>query len=194
MFLPGAAGDGTFWKPVAALFPRHRLKQLVAWPGLGNQPHDTAVSGLEDLVELVLGKLTEPTDLIAQSMGGLVAVKVALAAPDKIRRMVLTATSGGIPVASLGGIDWRPAYREEYPDAVSWITEVCEDLSEQIPSIETPTLLLWGDMDLISPVAAGERLAALLPSASLHVVRGGDHDLARTHAAQIGPIIAEFLQ
>jgi pimeloyl-ACP methyl ester carboxylesterase len=56
-----------------------------------------------------------------------------------------------------------------------------------------PTLLLWGDSDPISPIRVGERLASLLPNAHLHIVQGGDHDLAETHAAAIGPLIDKHL-
>ena len=73
----------------------------------GNEPHDPNVRGLDDLVSMVLAAIDEPADLIAQSMGGLVAVRVALAAPGKVRRLVLAATSGGVRMDDLGVADWR---------------------------------------------------------------------------------------
>ena len=60
--------------------------------------------------------------------------------------------------------------------------------------VAMPALLLWGDCDPISPVRVGERLASLLPNAHLHVVQGGDHDLAETHASVIAPLIDEHLR
>lgn len=39
-------------------------------------------------------------------------------------------------------------------------------LAADIQSITAPTLLLWGDVDPVSPVAVGNRFAALLPTAS----------------------------
>lgn len=193
-FLPGAGGSADFWRPVADLLDAQRRKHFFAWPGLGNEPRDPAVRGLDDLVALVLSGLAEPADLITQSMGGLIAMKVALAAPEKVRRLVLTATSAGVPVSDLGGSNWRPDYRRNFPAAASWITEVDEDLSARLPSITAPSLLLWGDADSISPPAVGHRLLELLPNARLHIVGGGDHDLARTHATDIAPLIEEHLQ
>lgn len=185
VFLPGAVGRADFWRPAAERLRPGREMRFLAWPGLGDEPARPQVRGLEDLVALVLAELSEPADLVAQSMGGLVAIKAALAAPDKVRRLVLTATSGGVPVEDLGGIDWREAYRREYPMAAAWITEAREDLSRRIPSIRAPSLLLWGDRDPISPLAVGERLQALLPEATLQVVQGGGHDLARTHSVEV---------
>ena len=134
-----------------------------------------------------------PVELIAQSMGGLIAIKAALRSPTNIRRLVLTATSGGLPVDNLGGADWRPKYREEFPQAVSWITEHREDLSPSLPAITAPTLLLWGEYDIISPLAVGERLAAVLPNAKLQCIQGGHHDLAVSHPGEVAELITRHL-
>ena len=55
-------------------------------------------------------------------------------------------------------------------------------------------LLLWGDADPISPVAVGERLRDLFPSAELVVVPGGTHDLISERAEDITPHIERHLQ
>ena len=57
-----------------------------------------------------------------------------------------------------------------------------------------PCLLIWGDADAIGPPAVGRELCESLPDARLHIVRGGDHNLAQTHADQIAPLITEHLQ
>ena len=192
-FLPGAGGSASFWRPVADRLDPNRNKRFFSWPGLGNEPHDPSVRGLDDLVSMVLSDLGEPADLIAQSMGGLIAARVALAAPGKIRRLVLTATSAGVPMHAYGATDWRSDYQREFPTAANWITEVNEDLSPALHLIGAPCLLIWGDADAISPPSVGRRLCELLPDARLHIVRGGDHGLARTHADQIAPLITEHL-
>ena len=194
LFLPGAGASAAFWRPVAECLEPGRRMRFFSWPGLGNEPSDPNVRGIGDLVAMVLAELDGPADLIAQSMGGLVAVRVALQVPGKVRRLVLAATSAGVPMAGLGGSDWRADYRRAYPAAASWITEPQEDLSARLGAIAAPTLLLWGDADPISPPAVGRRLLALLPRATLHIVQGGDHDLAETHAAEVAPLIAAHLR
>jgi len=193
LFLPGAGASAHFWRPVSDKLLPERPRRLFAWPGLGDEPPQPNVRGVDDLVSMVLGEMAEPVDLIAQSMGGYVAIKVALAAPERVRRLVLTGTSAGLPMASLGAAEWRHNYRAQHPGAAAWITEVREDLTEQLRTIGAATLLLWGDRDAISPVAVGRRLAELLPRAVLRVALGGDHDFPQTHADLITPWIAEHL-
>jgi pimeloyl-ACP methyl ester carboxylesterase len=44
----------------------------------------------------VVQYIDEPTALIAQSMGGVIAARAALERPDMVTRLVLSVTSGGI--------------------------------------------------------------------------------------------------
>ena len=193
-FLPGAGADPGFWRPVGERLPAAWDKRYFGWPGLGRQPPAPHVRRFDDLVDLVESELDGgPVDLLAQSMGGSVALKLALRRPEAIRRIVLNVASGGIDVASLGGEDWRPAYRQTFPDALGYILEEREDLTARLPSIACPVLLLWGDADPISPVAVGERLNALLPNARLVVLPGGTHDMAQDLAPEIARLVEAHL-
>jgi pimeloyl-ACP methyl ester carboxylesterase len=192
-FLPGAGASPEFWKPVATRLPAAWIKTYFGWPGLGNQPHDPAIKGLDDLVAMVVSRLTTPVDLVAQSMGGVIAARIALTHPQLVRRLVLTATSGGVDMAAFGAGDWRADYRRSFPKAVAWITAPSAAQALPVERIVVPTLLLWGDADPISPVAVGEHLAERLPNARLHVLTGGDHDLAKTRADEVAPLIERHL-
>ncbi|MBW8734684.1 MAG: alpha/beta hydrolase [Asticcacaulis sp.] len=192
-FLPGVGGDPHFWQPVGALLPDHEQVHF-GWPGLGNTPPDPDVNSYEDLIRLVVARFDgRPVDLVAQSMGGALAMAIALRYPDMVRRLVLTVTAGGMDISRLGASDWRPDYRREFPHVADWVVDQRPDVSRHIADIAQPTLLLWGDDDPISPVAVGQYLQSALPDARLHVVMGGQHDLARTHAAKIAPLISDFL-
>jgi poly(3-hydroxyoctanoate) depolymerase len=106
---------------------------------------------------------------------------------------VLSVTSGGIDVASLGAEDWRPRFRESNPRLPIWFIDEREDLSGQLRTITIPVLLLWGDADPISPVAVGRRLAELFPSAELVVFEGGTHDLVHERADEVAAHIDRHL-
>lgn len=55
-----------------------------------------ATQKLYDLQEFVKEKIEDDSILIAQSMGGVLAVGLALKHPQKIKGLVLLATSGGL--------------------------------------------------------------------------------------------------
>jgi pimeloyl-ACP methyl ester carboxylesterase len=193
LFLPGSGGSPDFWRPAADRLPASWPKQHFGWPGLGNQPHDPSIRGMDDLLALVTVHMDEPVDIVAQSMGGVMAIKLALAHPAKVRRLVLTVTSGGVDMEKMGAIDWRPAYRQSCPDAAPWILERSVAQPLPVEKIDVPTLIIFGDADPISPLAVGRHLAGRIPNARLEVIAGGDHDLARTHAAQVAALIADHL-
>lgn len=176
LFLPGASGDTSFWRPLEQRLACRAERLHLGWPGFGDTPPRPGVEGFDDLLALVLEPLDRPCALIAQSMGG-----------------VLAATSGGLPMAELGATDWRAGFRTSLSHLPDWFATETTDLSGLLAEVAAPTLLLWGDADPFSPVAAGERLALLLPDARLHVINGGDHDLGLHHAGRLAPLIDAHL-
>ncbi|MCP9928807.1 alpha/beta fold hydrolase [Cyanobium sp. CH-040] len=193
LFLPGASGNTAHWRPVAERLVHDAGRLHLGWPGFGETPPDPSVRGFDDLLGLVLARLDRPTALIAQSMGGVLALQAALAAPGRITHLVLAVTSGGLPMAEHGAEDWREAFRLAHPRLPDWFTTAEVDLTDQLPSAAVPSLLLWGDADPISPVRVGERLASRLPAAQLVVIPGGTHDLAAERADVIAPLIDRHL-
>jgi pimeloyl-ACP methyl ester carboxylesterase len=197
LFLPGASGAGEFWKPVAERLPREWDTQLFDWPGAGEVPSDPRVRAFGDLAELVLASIDSPVDLVAQSMGGVVAMQVALARPELVHRLVLVATSGGVDLSPFNVEDWRPEYRAEYPNAASFVTdEPTSDLSAALPTIRAPTLLLWAQSDSISPPEIGRYLKCKLTRAQarLVILERGDHMFARDYAEDVAPLIQAHLR
>ncbi len=195
LFLPGASGEGRFWAGVAERLPGSWERCSLDWPGLGRVPGRPGIDGLADLARVVVEAAgAGPVDLVAQSMGGVVALMVALARPDLVRRLVLAATSGGLDLAPFGAVEWREEYAREYPDAAPWIREERVDLSARLATVRAPTLLLWSDADPISPLAVGRRLATLLSAARLVVVAGLDHAFARDRADLVAPHVQAHLE
>ncbi len=194
LFLPGASGDPEFWRPVADLLPASWEKSRLGWPGLGEQPHDPSVRGLEDLVKRVVEALARPSDLVAQSMGAVVAVRVAARHPEKVRRLVLAATSGGLDMTAFGAADWREEYRRSFPNAAPWITEPVPGHDRLMAKVVAPVLILAGESDPVSPVDAAVHLGRLLPHATIEVVPGGDHGFARDQPGVVARLIVEHLR
>src|SRR5690242_4605447 len=122
LFLPGASGDTELWRPVSEGLRHPGRRHLFGWPGFGGAPAGR-VTGLDDLVGLVTAQITGPVALFAQSMGGVIALRAALEKPALVRHLILSVTSGGIDVAALGGIDWRPVFRARNPALPRWFEE-----------------------------------------------------------------------
>ncbi|HET9595242.1 MAG TPA: alpha/beta fold hydrolase [Anaeromyxobacteraceae bacterium] len=198
-FLPGAGGRGSFWAPVAQRLAGLGATRCLDWPGFGGAPPDPSIGSLDDLHRWTLSRLPPgPADVVAQSMGGVVAVLLALGQPDRLRRLVLVATSGGVDVGALGGADWRPEYLAALPGVPRWFVNDRTDLSGRLGEVRVPTLLLWSDVDPVSPLAVAHLLLERLPDARLEILRGGSHAFAgerpdevaaliRTHLAASGP-------
>lgn len=193
LFLPGASGAAGFWQPLQQLLAAGEQSVCYGWPGFGNNPPDPAIGGLDDLVQQVLADVVRPSVLVAQSMGGVIAVKAALENPAAISHLVLTATSGGIDIDGLGAHDWREEFAAAHPNYPRWFVDCKEDLSARLHELQMPVLLLWADADPISPVAVGKKLAGYLPNATLHVIAHTGHDLGHERADLLAPLIRKFL-
>ena len=49
------------------------------------------------------------------------------------------------------------------------------DTTDLLPAIDVPTLLLWGDDDVRSPLSIAEQFHAAIPSAELALIPGAGH-------------------
>jgi pimeloyl-ACP methyl ester carboxylesterase len=88
-FLPGALGGTGFWTPVSGLLKHPAQKIQLAWPGFGGTAPDPDIRGIDDLVDMVVAGIDQPSALIAQSMGGVVAILAALQKPELVTHLVL---------------------------------------------------------------------------------------------------------
>ncbi len=193
LYLPGAGGGADFWRPVSSLQTHPASRALLGWPGFGSVPANSSVQNIDDLVALVVDEIDQPTALIAQSMGGVVAILAALKRPELITHLVLAATSGGVDMSDLQVADWRQAFIEANPTFPRWFANFNDDLSTSIGAIQAPALLLWGESDLISPADVGLRLKGLLPYSRMHVVPNGEHDFSNKLATKVAPLIDAHL-
>jgi pimeloyl-ACP methyl ester carboxylesterase len=70
---------------------------------------------------------------------------------------------------------------------------IAEDLSDRLPSIAAPTLLVWGDDDEDTPVWMAERMEALIPDAGLVVLEGAGHFSYADSPGQFRAVARRFL-
>lgn len=63
-----------------------------------------------------------------------------------------------------------------------------------LPRIQVPTLLLWGDRDVRSPIAIGRAIEAAIPGARLVVLEGAGHASNLDRPTEFNAAVAEFLR
>ena len=193
LFLPGASGVARFWQPVIARLDSHIEHVAFDYPGFGGNPPDPKLSSLEDLTDWIETRIDRPVAIMAQSMGGVIAMQLALRNHTMVRRLVLTGTSGGVPTDALDVAGWREEYRREFPNNPDWFTDDRIDLSKRVANLPMPCLLIFGTRDPVAPLAAGEYLSKLLPNARLVTVETDSHFFVRDMPEVVAPHIRAFL-
>jgi pimeloyl-ACP methyl ester carboxylesterase len=194
VYLPGAGGLASFWRPVAELLRPRSEPLLVEYPGFGETPPNPAVRNVSDLLGLLLQRLPASFDLVAQSMGGSLALGLALEHPARVRRLVLVATTGGIDVRRLGAAEWRTSdWVAQRPEMPRWFVDDRSDLGARLPTLRVPTLVLIGDADPLAPLGVGEYLRNQIPGANLEIVEGGTHAMAEQLPGRIAALIDRHL-
>ena len=193
-YLPGASGTSTAWEPIANVLAHRREAFLFAYPGLGDVPDHDDIHSLSDLVRWVASELPERCDLVALSMGSTIALRLALEYPESIRRLVLVVPCGGVDAQRFGALDWRDAFVSARPFAPRWFVTDESDYSQRLTQISAPTLLVFGEHDLIAPPAIGRFLVDGLPNAKLEVVPDASHDLEEEHPALLASLIEAHLR
>lgn len=67
------------------------------------------------------------------------------------------------------------------------------DLRHAVPAIEQPVLLLGGERDTLVPQGALSGMAALLPNAAVHIVKGAGHAPFLSHPLEMVKLIQAFM-
>ncbi len=94
LLLHGFAGTGRMWAPVAAALDHRRAVLAPDLPGHGTAPDGPVTFGA--CVEQVLGQAPARFVLGGYSLGGRVALHVALAAPERVTALVLLGATAGL--------------------------------------------------------------------------------------------------
>ena len=69
-----------------------------------------------------------------------------------------------------------------------------EDLTHLLPNIDAPTLLIWGGMDIDTPIDQGRKMEKLIPDAGLVEYPYGTHFAYLENIQNVNLVLNEFLK
>jgi pimeloyl-ACP methyl ester carboxylesterase len=166
-------------------------------------PHPARLSDYSRLVASLVRQLNlAEVALVGHSFGGRIAMQLAAEQPALVRQVVLVDSAGvrrrtvRLRLTALVARALRPLFRPaamaglrrriyRWLDADDYVSRpeltatfrsiINEDLTPLLPRIGQPTLMLWGERDLVTPLDDARRMLAALPNARLSVLAGAGH-------------------
>lgn len=249
----GRSGTMAEWDPqlIRQLIRNHRV---LVFDNRGMGTTDSSVPADEvtiplmakDTLALASALHIERFDLMGWSMGGEISQQVAVDAPERVRRLVLCATSSGgpteqapseaiekvmndpaLPTWTLFGLSFPPTpagiggafaysarvyaqYRYDHLPSDSftesapgmegqqhareqWVSST-GGVNEDLPKLHTPTLVMWGDLDVIDPTANDRLIVSRIPGATEKVFPGAGHAFLFQDAVEVGRTADAFLR
>jgi pimeloyl-ACP methyl ester carboxylesterase len=220
LLLHGGFCTNETWAPQRADFAADHRTVLPERRAHGHTPdvegplsyHDMA----EDTVEFLTTVVRSPAHLVGWSDGGVVALLVAIARPDLVRKIVVTGANFK-PASEIGQTEaleeldaeapemamFRTMYEAASPDGPEHWPVVVGKMAEMFRAepdipiedlghINAPTLVLVGDDDFV-PLEHTIELYRAIPNSELAVVPGTTHGHFMEKPSLVNRIVLDFL-
>lgn len=212
VLLHGALATGVQMDGLArALHPNAVTPTL---DGHGERP--AAPHTLDAFVDTALAAGDGPLDLVGYSLGGYVALAVAIARPDRVRRVVTIATklawAPEVAAAETGRLDPDrlaerapafvaelaerhpgPGWRSVVANTQAFLTGLGTAPPLDLARVAAPVLVLRGDADAMVTAEECEDAVRALPRARYETLPGAPHQYERLDVAALAGRIAGFL-
>ena len=218
VFVHGAAGSGQNFAAQVQAFRDIHTCHFVDLAG-----HGPSIEDYAGAVAQFIESLKEPVTLVGHSMGGAIAIEVALRRASLLRGLVLAGTGCRLPVSE----KLLQSFETDYEKAIASVTRYCFskevdpellrraqreianvppelvksdfhhcnafDRCARIAEIQVPTLVVCGTKDVMTPPPFSEALANAIPGAVLEWIPDGSHMAMSENPAVFNEILRRFL-
>jgi pimeloyl-ACP methyl ester carboxylesterase len=215
ILLHGLSGSGRWWSRNVPVFSRSFRTYSVDLPGFG-ESRGVRWSRLDDIADRLADWLVDEglaqAHIAGHSLGGAVAARLAARHPDRIDRLVLvdaairpqgTRTMSRpehvMRTISRGSLGFTPLLVRDllrcHPRSVvaATVDALQTDWEPYLRRIDAPTLVVWGEHDAITPLALGQEIAAVVPSARLIILAEAGHNPMWERAEAFNAEVLRFL-
>ena len=186
-----------------AIIIGHSMGGMITMEFAGDFPDELAdrVAGLVFMDTAAYQILPRAVLPVAKLLGHRVSTRFAAGRPvperkfgdDDISWFMTRLAFGSNPSAK--AVAQVRGYLEEVPQSTSlpsWIDLLDHDAREALKQTKTPSLILVGSRDLLTPVFAARRIATFLPDAGFEVLEGAGHQLMQERPYEVARLIDEF--
>jgi pimeloyl-ACP methyl ester carboxylesterase len=208
VFIHGAGGDWSYWHQQRNYFSNTFNLFFMELPGHGGARGEATqeIQGSARWIKAALEdlKVKKPV-VIGHSMGGAIAMEIALRFPDLPCALVLVSTGARLKVlpaildvlardfeqaaAMICKLSFAPDVRPEIlktavqemqkntADVLIGDFTACGrfDFMNEVQAIKLPTLVICGDQDALTPIKYSRYLADKIAGASLAIIEGAGH-------------------
>ncbi len=216
MFLHGWGGSiASFGGAINYYSMRGYGVAALDFPPFGASPEPSECWSLRDYTSLTLSVMDslgiEKAIIIGHSFGGRVALDIA-AKTDRAEKLVLVSAAGLKPKRGIGyklklrrfirdrkkGRDVTKYYSPDYlamPERLRGVFSriVAEDLSDRLPLVRCPTLVVYGAFDTETPPYMAKRMYKGIKNSRIVRLEGGHFAYAERHMA-FTSALDDFLQ
>jgi pimeloyl-ACP methyl ester carboxylesterase len=219
IFIHGAGGSATAWRHQE---PRFEGCYVLALPGHPTGSAFSTVGAYAEWTAHAIAEIPGPRVVVGHSMGGAVALQLALDHPELVDGLIIIASGPQlfVPDAAfeLAKSDllaecerilrkgWVDPDDATIADEVAQMVEtgqqtlLCDytacrgfDVTDRLTEIQVPVLVVAGERDQLTPLSLSAKLTQGLRQCIHVIVPGSGHWVMKEHPATVDLLIAGFL-